>query len=187
MDWIKHLPSILALVGSILTGVFTLVGVWIAQRSNLKQLSTKLEQDAIREREGLLRDRLEELYSLVQKWSNFAVRHYYTYRLAMEGTISYNEALDVVLDSEENTDFHRLLTVADLYFPALTGDLAKLRETLDLMNRVLRTYKYQYAVDGMPNSECADALTDLLQKYDEDVNKYLAALARHAKDLRIST
>lgn len=86
------------------TGVFTLLGVWFANRSSIKQLTVKLQHESERGGRESLRTRLEELYSLVGRWAGEAVIHHVTYRKVMEGELTYNQALDLTLKNKSSVD-----------------------------------------------------------------------------------
>ena len=70
-----HLSSILAWGSALLTGLFAVLGVWISNRSSLRQLEVRLQHEADRDAREALRQRLEELYALVGRWSNELVTH----------------------------------------------------------------------------------------------------------------
>lgn len=69
MDWDKHLPSLLAWGGAVVTGFFTVLSAFLASKASTKQLSLRLRHENEKERLEARRERLEELYSLVTRWS----------------------------------------------------------------------------------------------------------------------
>jgi hypothetical protein len=131
MDWDKHLPSILAWGGAVVTGIFTLLGVWFANRNSIEQLTVKLQHEWARESRESLRARLEELYSLVGRWAAEVVIHHVTYRKVMDGELTYNQALDLTLKNKSSVDANRMFTLAELYFPSAHGALQELKELRD--------------------------------------------------------
>lgn len=182
MDWNQHLPSILAWGGSILTGVFTLLGVWLANRSSLKQLTTKLNHEAERQTREASRARLEELYSLIDGWAGAVVIHHMTYGRVMKGELTYNEAMDLVLNKNNAIDAKRLFTLAELYFPSAHGALQEIKSYRDAASDVLASFTRSYKQNGEPSRDHAIALTTALQKFNAAITKYQAELAAHAKD-----
>lgn len=183
MDWDKHLPTIFAWGGSVVTGVFTLLGVWFANRSSIKQLTVKLQHESERGSRESLRTRLEELYSLVGRWAGEAVIHHVTYRKVMEGELTYNQALDLTLKNKSSVDANRMFTLAELYFPSAHGALQKLKELRDDAAAIQSSFKQSYKQYGEPSREHANALTDVLAKFSAAIAKYQAELSAHAKDV----
>ena len=183
MDWDKHLPTILAWGGSVVTGVFTLLGVWFANRSSLKQLTVKLDNESERETRESLRGRLEELYSLVGRWAGEVVIHHVTYRKVMENELTYNQALDITLKGEQSVDANRMFTLAELYFPSAHLALQELKTLRDEAASIQSSFKQSYKQDGAPSREHAKALTLVLEKFNAAIAKYQVQLSAHAKDV----
>lgn len=183
MNWDTHLPSILAWGGSVVTGVFTLLGVWFANRSSLKQLTVKLEHEADRERREALRARLEELYSLVGRWAGEVVIHHTTYRKVMDGELTYNDALDLTINNKSKVDATRMFTLADLYFPEAHGALQQLKTLRDEAASVQSSFKANYKLNGQPSREHSKKLTTVLLRLDSAIDDYQKRLSAHAKDV----
>jgi hypothetical protein len=183
VDWDKHLPSVLAWGGAVVTGAFTLLGVWLANRSSLRQLTVKLQHETDRERREALRARLEELYTLVDKWAGELVTHHVTYRKVMEGELTYNEALDFTIRHKPELDVARMFTLAELYFPSAHVELAEIKTLRDKASAVQSSFKQKYKEDGQPSKVHADALTQVLEKLNVAFHKYQRALSGHAKDV----
>ena len=183
MDWDKHLPSILAWGGSVVTGIFTLLGVWLANRSSLKQLTVKLSHEADREHKEAIRSRLEELYSSIDDWAEQVVVHHITYRKVMEGDLTYNQALDVTLNSEKTLDAKRMFTLADLYFPTAHKALQELKELRDQAAAIQSSFKEAYRENGTASEQHARAITEVLERFNVAVANYKAALAAYAQDV----
>lgn len=183
MDWDKHLPSILAWGGSVVTGLFTLLGVWFANRSSLKQLTVKLQHESDRESREALRVRLEELYSLVDRWADQVVMHHATYRKVMDGEMSYSDALDITINHKPVVDANRMFTLAELYFPSAHGSLQEIKALRDEASSIQEKFKHLYKQDGQPSLAHSRALSPVLERFNIAINKYLAELAAHAADV----
>jgi hypothetical protein len=183
VDWDKHLPSILAWGGSVVTGIFTLLGVWFANRSSVKQLTVKLQHESDRESREALRTRLEELYSLVSRWAGQLVVHHATYRKVMEGELSYNDALNITINSKSLVDANRMFTLAELYFPSAHGALQEIKALRDEASSIQEDFKHAYKRDGQPSIGHARALNPVLDNFNLAISKYLAELSAHAKDV----
>ena len=183
MDWDKHISSLLVWGGSIVTGVFTLLGVWFANRSSLKQLNVKLQHESERKRHESVRARLEELYSLVGRWADEVVTHHMTYRKVMEGKITYNQALEITLNRNSSVDVNRMFTLAELYFPSAHGALQELKAFRDEASSIQSSFKQLYRQGVQPSRKHADALTTVLEKFNAAIDKYQNELAAYAKDV----
>jgi|LakMenEpi03Aug12_release.lakeMendotaPanAssembly.Ray.scaffolds.fasta_scaffold214555_2 hypothetical protein len=94
----KYLPSLLALGVAVVTGFFTVLSAYLANRASTRQLSLKLRHESEKDRLEARRERLEELYSLVMAWSKQAASFYFPFLAVMKGDITYNESLDLSID-----------------------------------------------------------------------------------------
>lgn len=177
------MPSILAWGGSVVTGLFTLLGVWLANKNSLKQLTVKLQHESEKERNDALRARLEELYCLVDLWAKEMMKHHITYRKVMDGDLTYNQALDLTISNKSTLDSTRLFMLAELYFPSARTALEELKELRDKASSVQENFKQHYKRDGQPSAEHAKSLTALLQRFDDAIDKYQAELAKYAKNI----
>lgn len=183
MDWDKHLPSVLAWGGSIATGIFTLLGAYLASRSTLQQLKVKHQHEADRERRESLRVRLEELYTMINRWAGDVVVHHTTYRKVMYGELTYNQALDFTIANESKFDVARMFTVADLYFPAAHQSLESLKSLRDRAAEIQTDYKHFYQQAGQPSSYHAEHLTSVLEQFNAAIDQYKQDLAQHAYEM----
>ena len=166
-----------------LTGIFTLLGVWLANRSSLNQLTVKLRHESERESKESLRARLEELYSLVSRWANEVGIHHLTYRRVMDGDLTYNQALDITIKHKPAVDANRMFTLAELYFPSAHESLQSLKSFRDEAAAIQSSFKQAYKMDGQPSKKHSQALTLLLGEFDLAAKKYQEALAAYAKDV----
>lgn len=184
MDWDTHLPSILAWGGSVVTGIFTLLGVWFANKNSLKQLSIKLTHESDKERNEAQRSRLEELYSLVDRWAGQVVIHHVTYRKVMEGELTYDQALDFTIQHRDNQiDAARMFTLADLYFPSAHEELQELKDLRDRAAAIQSSFKEAYKQGEITSRQHAEMLSKLLERFSVVIRNYKMALAEHATNV----
>lgn len=183
MAFETHLSSILAWGSALLTGLFAVVGVWISNRSSLKQLEVRLQHEADRDAREALRQRLEELYALVGRWSNELVTHYLPYLKVMDGELTYNQALDITLQRGVPVDSIRMFTLAELYFPSALGALSALVSSRDRAAEIHAAFKEQYKTNGEPSAAAADALRSVLKQFNAAVEAYKAELAVYARSV----
>ena len=82
------------LLGVIIGAVLSIIGVWLTNRASIKQLNTQLEHEKSVKADALKREKLEELYILVDNWLGGVSSHYIKLTLVMRGEIDYNQYLD---------------------------------------------------------------------------------------------
>lgn len=178
-----HLSSILAWGSALLTGLFAVLGVWISNRSSLKQLEVRLQHEADRDAREALRQRLEELYALVGRWSIEVVTHYFPYLRVMDGELTYNQALDITNQRGVTVDSVRMFTLAELYFPSAQGALGILVSSRDQAAEIHSVFKEQYKANGQPSAAAAYELRSVLKQFDAAVATYKAELAMYARSV----
>lgn len=183
MDLEKYIPSMFVIAGSMVTGLLALLGGWLANRNNLRQLDRRLHYEEASEKREVLRTRLEELYSLISQWANDLVAHYMTYQRVMVGELSYDQALDLTIASKQNGNANRLFTLAELYFPSTRQALEKLKELRDEASRIQSDFKREYKQGKMRSQQHSKALLDVLNRFNVAVREYQDALAAYAADV----
>lgn len=183
MEIDKYLPSLLSLGGSVLTGVFTLLGVWFANRSSLKQLTLKLGHEADRENKEAIRIRIEELYALFEGWAAHFVTHHVIYRRVMDGILEYNDAMDIDLKRKPVHDVRRLFALADIYFPNARAAFEEVMDLRDQANEVQHEFREKYRVDGAISQRHSIAITEILKKFNVAADKYKSELLAYAQEI----
>ena len=183
MDWDKNLPSLLAWGGAVVTGFFTVLSASLASKASTKQLSLKLRHDNERDRLEARRNRLEELYSLVTRWSKEVVNFYVPFMSVMNGQLTYNEALDISSSNRISLDSDRLFTLAELYFDSGHDKLADIRRRADEVARINSDFKQLYKSGVTESSDYLRNITDALARFDNAINAYKSVLRGYASDL----
>lgn len=139
-----------AIVTAVFTSFMTLLGVRISNKSNLERLALQLAHEKEVKQEGLLRDRLEELYLSMHKYLNALFSHFLVYSQVMKGELTYNQALDVTIKSGDKGDFEpaRITMIIDMYFPELQESFQELEEIREKLNDILHGHKLEYKAHG---------------------------------------
>ncbi len=179
----SDLIPFVAVLAAAVTALSTLAGIRLANRAAERQLQMRLDHDDQKLQKEALRARLEELYQLIHQWSGSVVGHYVLYRKVMEGQITYNQALDVTINSSPKADAARLFTLADLYFPKCHDLLSKIRAARDRAARIEGEFKELYRHSGTTSAAHADALTEALTEFDSCVDAYRLSLAEYAREV----
>ena len=180
MEWEKHISSFFVVGGSLVTGLLALLGGWLANRNNLRQLDRRLDHEETLEKREALRSRLEELYSLISQWAKNIITHHMTYQRVMVGELTYNQALDLTIKSKQSGDSDRLFTLAELYFPSTRQSLEKLKTIRDEASRIQSSFKSDYKRGRLTSAKHSKELLDVLNHFNIAVKEYQDALAEYA-------
>lgn len=183
MEWEKHLSSIIPWGGSILTGIFTLIAVYITQSNANRQFEARLSHENAKERREVLRSRLEELYALVGDWSRNFVIYHTTFRRVMDGKITYNDALDITIKNHSKFDANRLFTLVDLYFPESRPEFETIKELRSEANAIQSEFKEYCTSIQTSSHEYSEAITAVLERFNMAVERYKESLSAYTKDV----
>lgn len=183
MDWDKHLPSVLAWGGAVVTGFFTVLSAFLASKASTKQLSLRLRHENEKERLEARRERLEELYSLVTRWSKEFFNFYVPFMSVMNGQLTYNQALDMSSGNRIELDSDRLFTLAELYFQSGHDKLDDVRRTADEVARINTDFKQLYKTGVTESSDYLRKISDALTRFDKAIMAYKSVLRGYATDL----
>ena len=170
----------IAVVTAVITAAVTLLAVFLTNRGNTERLLLQLEQERNTERAALHREKLEELYVLVAKYTKLLGSHCLPYMSVMEGKLDYNQALDLTIESgnKETPDSDRLQMLIDLYFPGLRETFKQLLDVRGKINEVLALHKAEYTrgcLDGRKFVDPMLAALALLDKTGERLKNEIIA------------
>jgi len=172
-----------ALIVALLTSLLTLLGVRYTNKGNNERLKIQLEHDQKVKREELIRTRLEELYVESTKYMDKMTIHFLPYRRVMKGEITYNQALDLTLESKIDYDPIRVKMIMDMYFPALNATFKEVEKSLDRASKIQHGFKLQYK-QGNPDGE---KWLPLFQESLEDLAESTSAFKKHVAQIAKST
>ena len=170
-----------ALITAILTSALTLLGVWLSNRASYQRLKIQLEHERKKTNDEHLRDRLEELYVISNKFLDTLVARYVPYRAVMMKQISYDQALDMALKNGSQRDFepHRVAMLIDLYFPSIKPAFQEILKIRDKLNEIIEGHKEQYKTgdtDGSKWLKVFQPLYEELANKADDFNKVIITL-----------
>ena len=112
-----------AVMAALVTGVITLIAVNITNRANFRRALAQKEIEKSNEYEGIKRERIESLYTLVQEFAFIHRRITAPYILALEGTKLYQELLSLEHEEELSARTSRITMLVDMYCPEIRDDL----------------------------------------------------------------
>ena len=181
----KSIPSVawIALVTAILTSGLTLTGVWFTNRAANQRLKIQLEHERkIRDTE-LTRKRLEELYILSNKYLNTLVSHYLPYRMVMKGELTFNQALDMTIESGSKKEYdpHRVSMLIHMYFPEIKPAFDEIMDIRGKLNKIIDGYKGQYKRGDIDGSRCLEIFQPLLEKIGQLADSFDENIVRLKK------
>jgi septation ring formation regulator EzrA len=155
--------------------------VLFANRSNQQQLLLRLDRDNERQRKEALRNKLEELYTLIEKWAGTTVIHHITLRKVMDGDITYNQALDLQLDREIDFDVNRMFMLAELYFDTCHNELNNIKNIRDEASDIQNEFKEMHRHSGRTSEKYSGEITKILDQFNFAIDAYKQALREYAK------
>ena len=173
--------NITLIVVALMTGGFALLGSWLSSRNSNRQECARFDHEKLMRQQKLRLTRLEELYSLAEKWANVVVYESLLYRKAMDGELSFNQVLDIqIAQSGDDFNASRMITLAKLYFPKSHQALTRVLQARDDAAQIKNLFKEQYKQDGRPNKERSNQLTNVLAEFDNAIEHYKKELAKYA-------
>lgn len=168
LEILKTIPSSAwsALATAILTSTITLAGVWLTNRNNNIRLRIQLDHELRLRESEIYRDRLEELYVISNKWLGLLISHYLPFRGVMKGELTFNQALDITIESGSKIDYepHRVTMLINLYFPEIKSEFDQMMEIREKLNRLVDGYKEQYKRGNFDGVRWLEAFQPLFEK-----------------------
>lgn len=143
------------LLGVAIGSALSLLGTWLSNQSNLKQLRLQLRHQQQSKEEDVLRARLEELYTLVASWLNFMAGQHISVAMIMQGKLTYNEHYDLLVkdESKKAYDFSRIEMIIDVYGKSLHNSYQAVIEIRDRLNKLEGEFKRRYEEGGVGGRE----------------------------------
>jgi hypothetical protein len=151
VELLKIIP--VAVYTAIGGALIALISAYLTNRSNIRRLRLQFELERETKEREFIRDKLEELYLLNEGWLNVFASSNLPFISVMKGEITYNDALDMFIDSNKNrtVDFKRLQMLVDLYFPEIRPAFDQLATARDQVNKIKSEHKRQHKrgnIDG---------------------------------------
>lgn len=173
------------MLSAIISGIFAVLAITIAHYNNYKLLEKRIHIENIRDTKNIKLKKLERIFALSKNWSGRFIVHHVTYRRCMHGDISYNQALDITINTKTTDDATKMFTLGYIYFPELKFELEMLHKHIDICASIQDSFKVLYKSGTRTSEQHAEAITSCLKKYMEDVEKFefrLISLARELLD-----
>jgi len=170
-------------IGTVLGASISIFGVWLNNRSSIKQLIIQYNNEKKVRASELKREKLEELYILVDKWLQAMFSQYLTLSLVMEGEIDYNSHLDQVIENGEKQefDFSRLQMLVDIYSHELKSGYQKLMDVRDNISKITSAHKIAYQNGNFNGKKYLASYTFELKNLEMLCSSFKQEIAEHAK------
>jgi len=170
------------LIGVIIGALLSTFGVWLTNRTSLKQLKIQLSHQKEEDKISIKRERLEELYILTDKWLGGFTNQFLRLTLVMNGKIDYNQYLDTVVKEGKSSQvaFERLKMILDIYGQEVKDDFKSIFDCRDEINNIISKHKERYR-DGVNDSSYLEPFTTKsleIVKLGELVLEKIAFLSR---------
>jgi len=134
------------LLGVVVGTALSTFGVWLTNRANIKQLNTQLDHEKTTNSNLRKKEKLEELYILIDKWLSGMFSDYLILSLVMRGEIDYNQYFDQKIESgdKNNVDFTRLGMIVDIYGHELQPSYKAIMDARSELNDISIAHKRAY-------------------------------------------
>ncbi|WP_304546107.1 hypothetical protein [Sulfurimonas microaerophilic] len=182
LEILNSLPvQVWTLAGVFIGSAFTLLGTWYTNKAHDKRFKSQFEYDDKIRQEILIREKLEELYIVSNKYFNTLISHQLPYRMVMEGELTFNQALDLIIEWGEKKDYEpqRLTMLINMYFPELKKQYDEILKIRNSLNDIKNAYKEQYKsgdIDGTKWLELFQPKLELLAEKTTEFEEKLTHL-----------
>jgi hypothetical protein len=184
---LQQVPATLyvAALTALISAIATLSGIFITNQANNERLNLQLRHEQNEKHKELIRNKLEELYSLFKQWHTNISIVYLNRTSAMAGELDYKSALEMDINREEKrtTDFSRLEMLIDLYFPRLKPDYAKVIEARDMASEIMLSYENQYLLGDIDGKKTLNPFLKAQNNFDEEIDKFTKLVAEQAEHI----
>lgn len=171
------------LLGVIAGSGFTILGVYLTNRANLKNLRVQLGHEEKRHRAEVRRERLEELYSLLSEWNKVMVSHFLEAKLALEGHVDYNQYLDrLILLEKPKGNLERMELIANAYAVEHAPVLNEARKFRDAASGLMQEFKAAYR-RGETGDRFVEPCRELMLAFNERCELLQAGIAEELRNI----
>src|ERR1700761_7460688 len=156
--------SSVTLISSLVTGVIGITGALGGVYLNNRHQSVQGRQD-------VLRQRGEELYSVVVDWLDGLFGSYMRRNLVMQGKITYNECLDQDIEWGKKRKTppvtQRLEMLVDVYFPSTRPAYDEVLRCRSELNDIELAFKRRYGIGHTDGSSFLKRYVEAQERLEE--------------------
>lgn len=179
--------ALVGLIGVAAGGLIAIITAYFTNRNSRENLKLQISHESEIRSSNLQRERLEELYLLVDKWLNEIFSNGMSLSLVMEDKIDYNGYLDMMLDHNKDKpsyDFCRIEMIIEAYAPALKPNYAKVINVREKINDAAFAFKTDYQsgrVNGAQHLKNFAPLQLILSKKGDVLKEQIASRLRELR------
>lgn len=168
----------------VIGAALSILGVWLTNRTSIKQLNIQLHHEKITNSNLRKKEKLEELYILIDKWLGGIFSHYLKLTLVMRGEIDYNQYLDQVIEdgNKNNVDFSRLGMIVDIYGHELQSSYKAIMDARSELNEVSIAHKRAYKDGDIGGEKYLKPYTAAQVKIEKLTESFKKEIAQYAKN-----
>jgi len=173
------------LLGVVVGSALSILGIWLTNRANTKQLNIQLDYEKSTNSNLRKKEKLEELYVLIDKWLGAIFSDYLRLTLVMRGEIDYNQYLDQTIESgnQNNVDFSRLGMIVDIYGHELQSSYKTIIDARSELNDISIAHKRAYKNGDIDGSKYLKPYMDASIKIEELAELFKKEIAVYAKNV----
>jgi hypothetical protein len=162
-----------AIVAALLTSGIAFLGISYTNRENRKRMIAQHEHERSLRKDEHIKERAEELYIIVRKWSSTMISDHFHYVRVMRGQLSYNDALDMTLASVEKQKYDpdRMHMICNIYFPVLSSEIKGLLDMNCKLLDIREGFKREYKCGKLKDEKMADFYLNQINVLIEDAYK----------------
>ena len=161
--------------GAIIGGFMTILGAFITNRSNYKNLITQLEKTESAEKTKRILDRKEDLFLIMSH--AIASTNFKTLLMVStaSGKISYDQYLDQSISSQKkDIDFFKIDMIITLYFPSTNDEYIKLKSVRNKIDDAFKPMRVKNIT--IPNLDIINTLTNLQRDFNDAEDAFFKKL-----------
>jgi hypothetical protein len=172
-------------IGAILGALISVSGVWLTNRSSIKQLIIQHNNEKTVKADELKREKLEELYILIDNWLNAMFSQYLMLSSVMKGDIDYNQYLDSVIEkgNQQNVDFCRFEMIVNIYSNDLEPYYQQLMTARDDINKIISSHKAAYKSGDFNGEKYITPFNAAMNKLEKLGSSFKKEIAKHVKSV----
>ena len=154
-----------AIVGGLFTLAVALLASFVQGRQAFRLARQQLEHQDRANAELSKTKYLEELFVATRHWFDVIVMDHLNYRRVMDGVFTYNQALDLTIQSGAGStyDYKRIEMIITLHFPRLLSTYREIMQTQDQANAVREAFKRVYLAGRTVSSEHSKELGNTIE------------------------
>ena len=138
-----------------------------------------------RDARRMRREKLEQLFLAHSVFARQLGVGWFPYLMVMQGTIAYNDALDMVVKSSVDDDrpYEKMEMLVAIYFPELEKELTKLLQIRDRSAESIARHKEVYKSRGPHRTPELDVLRNIMGELDVHECEFRRQMVRVAHSL----